>query len=235
MVLAEEGTGNMIICEHSMVLSDKDEQSRTKFVVSVKPKIYCIPKIFPSVDELNNKGQSLGVQSKLVDFCYVKSPANHILSTSQYLLVTVHKNILNEDVEINENEMPQGGYMRLWNTNDGRCIMISPLNMFNQFRIPFRVILLADYIQQAEPNFGGVKSKKNAKSSEVLNGLVLCVCESEEIFIVNVYTMTIVYKFEQDFHDIQSCNFDVVDSVLMITILDKTAKVSIIRTSKFGG
>lgn len=56
MVLAERGTGNMIMCEHHMILSDKEDQpSRTaaKFVVSIKPKLYCVPKIYPSADQLD--------------------------------------------------------------------------------------------------------------------------------------------------------------------------------------
>lgn len=93
----------------------------------------------------------------------MKSPADHILSTSQYLLVTIHQNLF--DVEEHSFEStgdttPQGGYMRLWNTNDGRCIMISPLEMFNEFRKPYKIILLSDYIQHnSVPSFG-VKGSK---------------------------------------------------------------------------
>ena len=113
--------------------------------------------------------------------------------------------------------------MRLWNTNDGRCVMISPLDMFHQHRRPYRVLLLSDYL-----------SPQNSNANDILNGLVLCICKSEEMFIVNVYTMTIVCKYAEDFHDIQQCQVDVVDGVLMITLIDEKAKVKIIRTSKVG-
>ena len=53
MVLSDSGTGNLVICEHQHILSDKDDFGKTKFVVTVKPKILCMPKIFPSADELN--------------------------------------------------------------------------------------------------------------------------------------------------------------------------------------
>ena len=46
--------------------------------------------------------------------------------------------------------------------------------------------------------------------------------------------MTIVCKYAEDFHDIQQCQVDVVDGVLMITLIDEKAKVKIIRTSKVG-
>jgi hypothetical protein len=114
-------------------------------VVTVKPKVYCMPKIFPSADELDpTSGLPIDVQSKLMDYCFVKSPANHILSTSQYLLLTIHQNVFPGDT--GESHAGQGGYMRLWNTNDGRCVMISPLDMFNQYRRPYRVLLLSDYL-----------------------------------------------------------------------------------------
>lgn len=104
-----------------------------------------MPKIFPSADELDpTSGLPIDVQSKLMDYCFVKSPANHILSTSQYLLLTIHQNVFPGDT--GESHAGQGGYMRLWNTNDGRCVMISPLDMFNQYRRPYRVLLLSDYL-----------------------------------------------------------------------------------------
>lgn len=84
----------MVICEHTLLLSNKEEMSRTKFFVSIKPKLFCMPKIYNSSDEVSKMGKSIGVKSKLMDFCYVKSPANHILSSSQYLLLTIHQNIV---------------------------------------------------------------------------------------------------------------------------------------------
>jgi len=44
--------------------------------------------------------------------------------------------------------------------------------------------------------------------------------------------MTMICKFSEGFHDIQQCHVDVVDGVLMITIIDESAKVKIIRTAK---
>ena len=67
---------------------------------------------------------------------------------------------------------------------------------------------------------------------ELINGLVLCVCESEDILIINVYTMTIVNRFSEDFTDIEKCHIDIVDGSLSITLLDKKQKVHVIRTSR---
>lgn len=130
-----------------------------------------------------------------MDFCFLKSPANHILSTSQYLLLTVHQTVLPAEIAEDDSYQIQGGYMRLWNTNDGRCVMVSPQDMFYKHRSPYRVIVLSDYLGQS--------SSTDSSSNNLLNGLVMCVCKSEFVFIINVYTMTIVHEFCENFQQIQ--------------------------------
>lgn len=66
----------------------------------------------------------------------------------------------------------------------------------------------------------------------MLNGLVLCVCQSEEILIINVHTMTIISTFAADFFDVQGCRVEIDDNILMITLIDKASKVSVIRTQR---
>lgn len=123
--------------------------------------------------------------------------------------------------------------MRLWNTNDGRCLMISPLEMFHQGRKPMKILLLTDHISDNSGGlYGQAKSKSGSQINDLLTGLVLVVCESEEILIINAYTMTIVCRFNEDFHNIQNCHIDIVDGVLMITLIDEIGRIHIVRTSK---
>lgn len=75
MVLADNDIGNLVLCDHSMILSEKKESAKTKFMVTVKPRIMCALKILPSADEFNAEGKDTGCRTKLMDFLFVKSPA----------------------------------------------------------------------------------------------------------------------------------------------------------------
>jgi hypothetical protein len=86
--------------------------------------------------------------------------------------------------------------LRLWNTDDGRNIMRSPISLFKN-REPRRIFTMQ------EP------------------GLVLCFCESKEILIINVYTMSLVETIENDFEGIQICRFN----NQTISLIDKKARI----------
>ena len=75
MVLADNDIGNIVLCDHSMILSENKESAKTKFMVTVKPRIMCVLKILPSADEFNIGGQDIGCRTKLMDYLFVKSPA----------------------------------------------------------------------------------------------------------------------------------------------------------------
>jgi len=131
--------------------------------VSVKPKILCVPSIYPS-DEHQKQRQGC----VLLDFCLAKSPASKILSTSDSLLVTIHREGLNDS-------------LRLWSTEDGRCIMTSPVDLFHEKR-PKKLYKLSD---------------------ETFPGIVLCFCEQKEILVINVYTMTLIHVIRGDFEGLE--------------------------------
>lgn len=44
--------------------------------------------------------------------------------------------------------------------------------------------------------------------------------------------MTVVQRFAEDFNNVQACHIDVVDGVLMISLIDESSKVLVIRSSK---
>ena len=114
--------------------------------------------------------------------------------------------------------------MRLWNTTDGRCLMISPLDMFPHHRKPYKLFHISDNIIKSQ------KIKVTKESQDLLNGLVLCVCQSEEILLINIHTMTIISTFAADFFGVQGCSIEIEDNILMITLIDRASKVSVIRT-----
>ncbi len=73
----------------------------------------------------------------------------------------------------------QENMIRLWNTNDGRCIMNSPRNLFSEKRIPIRIISMNEHFSDSQ-----------------FNGLIICVCENNELLIINVFSM-IILKFSR--------------------------------------
>lgn len=78
------------------------------------------------------------------------------------LLVTLHRD----------------GILRLWTTDDGRCVLSS------------RADLIPKFSQDTIPSLKAIKSNINA-----LSGVVAIGCsEYKEVFFINVYKMTIVKK-----------------------------------------
>ena len=73
------------------------------FHMLLHPKLLLVPSI--------SMKEKIG---KLLDACIVKSPAKFILSTSEYLWVTLHDD----------------NVVRLWSISDGRCLMWSTKELF---------------------------------------------------------------------------------------------------------
>lgn len=86
--------------------SDEDRNAKTYksfFHLLLHPKLLLIPSI--------SMKERVGT---LLDAAVVKSPAKYILSTSDYLWVTLHSDSV----------------VRIWNISDGRCLMWSPKELF---------------------------------------------------------------------------------------------------------
>lgn len=96
-------------------------------MVNIKPYVLCVPNIY------ENKSPDKGEQCKvkLIDFCLVRSPAAKVLNTSDYLLVTIHRETIDDST------------LRIWSTDDGRCIMRSPKSLF-QNRFPRKLHVLSE-------------------------------------------------------------------------------------------
>ena len=75
-----------------------------------------------------------------------------------------------------------GHKLRLWSLDDGRCIMISPFDLTKDKKI----------------------IKLYALNSEAFPGWVMCACESKEIMIINVYSMTFVKAFALNYENLLS-------------------------------
>ena len=86
----------------------------TKFLLRVTPRVLLVPDFQSSV-------------GALISMDLVKSPAPNILATSDKLLLTLHADAV----------------LRLWNTNDGRCISNSYPDLF--MTKPLAVMTLAEY------------------------------------------------------------------------------------------
>jgi hypothetical protein len=70
------------------------------------------------------------------------------------------------------------GLLRLWTTDDGRCIVASRLDLLPKFSL------------EAKPTLKAISSDINS-----LSGVVAITCsEYKEIFFVNAYKMTILKK-----------------------------------------
>jgi hypothetical protein len=106
LILSDKNSGCMTLCsQDSFETSNAKTNETSKFLVSVRPKILCVSDIFPGPE----------TSYRLLDTCFIESPASQLLSTSAFLLVTLHE------------EMPEKrSCIRLWSTDDGRCVMSSP-------------------------------------------------------------------------------------------------------------
>ena len=156
MVISDKSTGCLVLCEQESAITGSalgGMLAPNKFIVSIRPKVLCVPSIFPNIQ---HQKQHLGCF--LLDFCLVKSPASKILSTGDLLLATIHQ------------EGPSESRLRLWNIEDGRCVVISPEDLLRDRR-PKALFRLGD------ANWPGV---------------VLCFCQQKEILAINVYTMTLI-------------------------------------------
>jgi hypothetical protein len=99
--------------------------------------------LLPSVTEVES--------GYLVSHCFVRCPAPNILNASPMLLCTLH----------------QDNVIRLWNTDDGRCISTS-----NPKLIPTNGVCL--------------------KTIRGFPGHIFVFSESNQLWVVNVYTMQVV-------------------------------------------
>lgn len=113
----------MTLCtQDSHCIFDPKTNIPQNFLVTIKPRLLCLTNAFPEQSQI----------SKLLDFCFIQSPASKLLSTSDYLLVTLH-------------QTQDRSSLRLWSKEDGRCIMTSPKELFHQMKI-IRVFNLDDKI-----------------------------------------------------------------------------------------
>lgn len=114
LVLSDRTNGTIVLCHHDSVTTlNSKNNSVSKFLVTVKPKLLCVTSILP--DPLQAGKEYL---YKLMDTCVISSPASQLLSTSVHLLVTV------------QNDQNQNSEIKLWSQSDGRCIMTSPKHLF---------------------------------------------------------------------------------------------------------
>jgi hypothetical protein len=60
--------------------------------------------------------------------------------------------------------------------------MNSPRNLFSEKRVPIRIISMNEHF-----------------SDNQFNGLILCVCQNNELLIINVFTMIIIEVFTVDY------------------------------------
>ena len=97
----------------------------------------------------------------------VKCPSPNILSASHFWLCTLH----------------QDNILRLWNTNDGRCVVASPSNLLVT---PGKVLL----------------------TLESYPGFVFVFGEKGDMYVINVYRMTLEAHFGLGTRGIMSANFD---------------------------
>ena len=117
LLLSDRKTGCLALCDHDALTTKS-----SKLLVSVKPKILCVPSIYPG----NEK------QDILLDKLMISSPAPRILGTSDRLLLTLHRN-----------EDTKNGTLRLWSTEDGRCIMASTRELLHGKK-PIKIEKLPD-------------------------------------------------------------------------------------------
>jgi hypothetical protein len=111
----------------------------------------------------------------LLSHCFVRCPAPNILSASTMLLCTLH----------------QDNILRLWNTDDGRCISTSTTSMLTSNGI-------------------------NLKTIKGFPGHVLLFGDLADFYVVNVYTMTVVSHMCMNFKGFVKCKYVSATSTLQI-------------------
>eukprot|EP00347_Sterkiella_histriomuscorum_P013779 403363397 len=166
IVMGDKKSGTLILCHQEHYISTKKneqfhiasgtsmkQKSVTKFIVSLIPRCALIPSISEE-------------SGAVLDYTLVRSPAPNILSTSTHFLITLH-----EDNRI-----------RLWNTNDGRCVMVSQKDML---------------------------VTKAIKIQEIKNhpGNVLVIGASKDVYVVNVYKMIVYKHFQYEIDGCVGCSF----------------------------
>lgn len=76
LLLSDISNGCMVVCRHDAVTQvDKKKNQTTNFMVSIEQKLLCVTDVLPS-------DAREGFHYKLIDFCFIQSPAAQILSTS---------------------------------------------------------------------------------------------------------------------------------------------------------
>ena len=68
----------------------------------------------------------------------------------------------------------------MWSTEDGRCIMTSPLELFHG-RKPKRIVRVG---------------------ADGFPGIILCFCESKEILVISVYKMSVLHIINGEYEDL---------------------------------
>jgi hypothetical protein len=139
LLLADEKSGNVAICSHEVYKSDSEssgDSAGNKFLIRYQPKVLLIPSI------------SEKVSGPLLSHCLVRCPAPGILNGSPLWLCTLHTD----------------NVIRLWNIDDGRCIMNSSQDL---------LVTKGLYL-------------KNIKG---FPGHVLLIGDQGDVYIINVYTM----------------------------------------------
>lgn len=134
-----------------------------KFLVKIQPKVLLLPTI---ADE------QVG---PLISHCFVRCPAPRILSASTMLLCTLH----------------QDNVLRLWNTDDGRCLSTS---------------------------VHGLLSSNGVSLKEIKGypGHVLLFGDLADFYVVNVYTMSVVSHMCLNFKGFVKCKYVPATSTLQI-------------------
>ena len=155
-------TGAMALCHFDYYLSHcrKTEQRVVnKFIANLTPFALLLPNVS-------------GFPGTLKDYTMMRSPAQHLLSSSPYFLVTLHV----RSKAGGENKI------RLWNTNDGRCVMASQESMIMQ-------------------NPSKIKNMDNHP------GHILLLSKTGEVQIINVFTMMLLKHLCFEFKGIVSCKY----------------------------
>mmetsp|Transcript_39544 Transcript_39544/g.38050 ORF Transcript_39544/g.38050 Transcript_39544/m.38050 type:complete len:164 (+) Transcript_39544:298-789(+) len=146
-------------------------KSANKFLINMNPRIVCIPSISTE-------------SGPVIDYTLIRSPAENILSSSSYILTTLH----------------QDNRLRLWNTNDGRCLIASPVGML--VTKAFKLKKLKNY-----------------------PGLMMVLGDQGDISVINVYTMTLITQLCYDFKGCVNCLF----RANQLILCDTTGKIFVWR------
>jgi WD40 repeat protein len=133
---------------------------------------------------------------KLIDTSLVKSPAKYILSTSEYLWVTLHEDNI----------------VRIWNISDGRCLMVSPKELFlTKLR---RIYAIPTY-----------------------DGYLLCFGEDGDVYIINMFQMRLLKHSSIDIEGISKLSLIKIDQDdIKMLVTDAMGKITVwrIKTNKVG-